>query len=303
MKHGNNKDNEPLVSIGIPLYRSKPFVTNIISNLESIKYNNLEIIISDRHCKDDAIEILHRYFSSDPRYIFIKEKDQIGWVEHYNMLCINFKGKYFLWMPHDDIYSPNYIAEIVKILENKTEIICGFGHLNKISEDGLRIEKCFSRPPLIRDETWELRETIKLFYWGFGRCFRGVFRTEVIKSSGLYIKETLNNVGADSCWMFGISFLGKIQYVDNCYCNKRFYANSTSAKWTYSLGHVINRYLVLVNYMNYSSLKSVERGFVIINILIYCTFLYVKKRLNIKVLNFSNKRLKKIFYKLTDLFI
>ena len=40
----------PLVTVGIPLYRSARFLPSIIENLEALDYSNMEILISDRHC-------------------------------------------------------------------------------------------------------------------------------------------------------------------------------------------------------------------------------------------------------------
>ncbi len=106
-------DQGPLVSVGIPLYKSRGFLSNIIENVEAVAYRNIEIIISDRHGEDDAIEALRRRFGHDSRVRFIKRHDRIDWVDHYNALLRQFTGKYFLWMPHDDIYPADYIDELV----------------------------------------------------------------------------------------------------------------------------------------------------------------------------------------------
>src|SRR6187397_2030409 len=73
----------PLVSVAIPLYRSRPFVDRIARNIETLDYPSVEILISDRHMDDDAIELLGARFAGDPRIRLLRANDRAGWVEHY----------------------------------------------------------------------------------------------------------------------------------------------------------------------------------------------------------------------------
>ena len=55
-------DSRPLVSVAIPLFRSKPFLNYVIENIEAIESADVEIIVSDRHGTDDALDLLRRRF-------------------------------------------------------------------------------------------------------------------------------------------------------------------------------------------------------------------------------------------------
>lgn len=87
--------NEPLVTLALPLYKSNRFLEIIIENLETLTYANLEIIISDRHCADNSIEILKARFAQDARFCFLSAHDEITWIEHFNVLLHTARGKYF----------------------------------------------------------------------------------------------------------------------------------------------------------------------------------------------------------------
>jgi hypothetical protein len=50
--------NQPLASVGIPLYQSNRFLDVIVENIEAIRYPNMEIIISDRDRLDHALDAL-----------------------------------------------------------------------------------------------------------------------------------------------------------------------------------------------------------------------------------------------------
>ena len=67
----------PLVTIAFSLYRSMRFWPVILANIATFDYPNLEIIISDRHCFDDALGQLRDRFQDDARFRFLSAHDQI----------------------------------------------------------------------------------------------------------------------------------------------------------------------------------------------------------------------------------
>ncbi|MEO8541606.1 MAG: hypothetical protein ABI577_17830, partial [bacterium] len=76
----------PLVSLAIPLYRSLRFLDVITENIRNADYPNLEILVGDRHLADDTIEQLRIRFVGDSRLRFITSRDEVSWVDHYNLL-------------------------------------------------------------------------------------------------------------------------------------------------------------------------------------------------------------------------
>jgi GT2 family glycosyltransferase len=103
----------PLVSVGMPLYRSLRYLDVITRNIEAIDYANVEIILSDRHGYDDTLEKISTRFPGDNRLRFISATDKIGWVENYNVLLREALGEYFVFMSHDDFYPSGFIPKLV----------------------------------------------------------------------------------------------------------------------------------------------------------------------------------------------
>ena len=81
----------------MPLYRSMRYLDIITRNIEAIDYANVEIILSDRHGFDDALEKISARFPGDKRLRFIAATDQISWVENYNVLLKAALGEYFVF--------------------------------------------------------------------------------------------------------------------------------------------------------------------------------------------------------------
>jgi glycosyltransferase involved in cell wall biosynthesis len=241
---------QPLVSVGIPLYRSRPFLEIIIRNVEAIDYPNLEIIISDRHLLDDALESLKRRFGSDARFRFLEGRDRLDWVKNFNLLLREAKGKYFLWMAHDDSYPSNYVAELVRALEERPDVVLAFGRVKQTSVDGFLPTFPFSPPPISPDEEWSLGSSLRLLtLWQLWIAFRGVVRRDVVERSELYIRQTYRNIRADIYWLFGLSLTGRLHYVSSCHCTKRFHRTSAGANWRFGIRQSLNAFRVLRSYL------------------------------------------------------
>ncbi len=240
----------PLVSVAVPLCRSKRFVSNIRRNLEAIDYPNLEIIVSDRHCADDAVVLLQEDFRGD-RFRFIQRRDGINWVEHCNSLLRIASGTYFLWMLHDDVYPSDYISRLVSSLEERRDAILAFGRMVAIDLDGRPLPHIrFTSPPIPNKGPWTFGASVRLLYWGAGIPFRGVFRRDVVTRSGLYLPSTYGTAAADQLWVFALSLKGRICFVPECSCQKRCYRGSTSDGFAFGIRYALSCFVVSRAYLH-----------------------------------------------------
>jgi len=241
----------PLVSVGVPLYRSRRFLDTIIENLDAFEYENLEVIVSDRHLLDDTLETLRRRYASDRRFRFLAASDALNWVEHYNLLLRKARGKYALWFPHDDSYPSNYISELVTALEQHPDAVLAFGRVERASLDGFLPTRPFSPPPVQGGGGWSLGASLRMLtLWQMWCAFRGMVRREVVEQSDLYIRQTRGNVRADIYWTFALSMRGRLLFVPSCVCTKRFHQTSTGAQWRFSVPEGVNACRVLRSYLH-----------------------------------------------------
>lgn len=241
-----SSDQDPLVSVAIPLYQSARFIDNIVANINLIDFSRVEIIVSDRHGLDDAIDQLSEKFRDDSRFRFYSFSDGLNWVEHYNILLKSARGKYFLWMPHDDVYEVCYIPKLVGVLEENPSVILAFGRIDTVVERNYDDHGfVFVPPPISANKPWTILTALKLLiFWNYGIAIRGVFRRDIVVKSRLFIRPTHGLIGSDVWWGFGLSLVGRFQYVEHCACTKRFYRTSTHANWRYALPQAIDAYRV-----------------------------------------------------------
>ncbi len=242
----------PLVSIAVPLFRSEPFVPTIIGNLERIDYPHLEIILSDRHGEDDAIDVLAEHFRSDPRVRVLVTRDRLNWVEHYNVLLKSASGQYFLWMPHDDVYPGDYVSRLVQALGRSPGAVLAYGRLDLVSMDGSPVPgPTRSALPVAAGETWSVSVALRLLFFGnIWIAFRGLMRREVVIQSRLFLRPTLDLIEADVYWLFGLALKGRFLFVPETSCTKRLHSTSASASWQHGrLRYLLNGAAVLTAYI------------------------------------------------------
>ena len=242
--------SEPLVSVGVPLYASNRFLKIIVENIQSIAYPNIEVIFSDRHLLDDALERLKQRFGSDGRCRFLEGTDELSWVEHFNLLLRESKGKYAVVMPHDDSYPPHYVGDLAAALERRPEAVLAFGRVEQLSLDGFLPTLPFSPPPVDPTRPWSLSDALRLLtMWQLWLAFRGMVRCSIVRRSNLYLRPTYRNIRADIYWVFGLLLRGPLEFVPSCWCTKRFHQSSTGAVWRFDLRQSLDACRVLSSYL------------------------------------------------------
>ena len=62
----------PKISVIIPLYNAKNFLTYSLRSVQNQKMKEIEIILVDDFSKDDTLLLIKKYMEEDPRIRLIK---------------------------------------------------------------------------------------------------------------------------------------------------------------------------------------------------------------------------------------
>ena len=114
--------NNRLVSVIIVNFNGRKFLEDCLKSLMKIDYKNYEVIIVDNNSTDDSIEFVKRVY---PSVIIIKLEKNYGFAEPNNIGAKNAKGDFLLFLNNDTEVKPNFISEMVKLVEKDSKIaIC-----------------------------------------------------------------------------------------------------------------------------------------------------------------------------------
>ena len=245
--------NRPLVSVGIPLFRSRPFLDSLRANCAALAAeDDIEIIVSDRHGHDDALDVLRSEWRHDARFRFLEGADQLSWVEHMNLLLREARGGYFRWMPHDDVFPAGCLAPLIARLERDPAIILAYGPTRVIDSDGRRLPEKdrLHSFPVPKGEAWTLKHSQDLFWKSTcDGAFKGLFRRHEVVTSGLLVRPTHELVLPERAWLFGISLLGGLAEEPASIYLKRYHSASVHAGWRIGPRHIISNTLTMCGYL------------------------------------------------------
>ena len=109
----------PKVSIIIVNYNGKELLQKCLDSLLKVRYDNFEIILVDNNSTDGTVEFITKNY---PSLIIIKLDSNKGFAEPNNVAAKISKGKYLLFLNNDTVVTPNFISEMVKVMETDKKI-------------------------------------------------------------------------------------------------------------------------------------------------------------------------------------
>lgn len=133
-------ENQPLVSVIMPVYNCERFLTEAIESVISQSYQNWELLIVDDGSKDKSVPIIESYVEKDSRIRLYKNESGEhgpGIARNYGMEHIS--GKYTYFIDSDDWIEKDLLQDTVALAEKTNADIVPFGFV--IEDNGKQIKK------------------------------------------------------------------------------------------------------------------------------------------------------------------
>lgn len=108
-------EQQPLISVAIPAYKSK-FLAKAIQSIINQDYKNLEIIIVNDNSPEDIDNVVQQF--NDSRINYYTNKKNLGKkdpVANWNKCLSYATGVFFSLLCDDDIYEPTFISSLYKL--------------------------------------------------------------------------------------------------------------------------------------------------------------------------------------------
>ena len=119
-------DEQPLISIVVPVYRVEELLPRCIESLLMQTYRNIEIVLIDDGSPDRCGEICDQYAQKDPRIRVIHQQNR-GVAGARNAGLDAATGEYIGFVDSDDWVEPRHCEALYQsLIENQAQIsICG----------------------------------------------------------------------------------------------------------------------------------------------------------------------------------
>jgi len=115
------KDN-PLVSVILPNYNGRNLLKPCLEAIFRTNYSNYEVLLVDDKSIDGGPEYARQLFGSKKNFRIIYSQTRIGAAGARTLGVKESKGEIIIFLDNDAIVKPEWITELVKVLESDSKI-------------------------------------------------------------------------------------------------------------------------------------------------------------------------------------
>ena len=105
--------NEPLVTIGVPVYQGQDDLPITLECLRTQSYSNLDVLISVDADDRESARACQPFLRKDPRFRLHVQSQRFGWAANTDWTMRDRRGDFYIFQQHDDQVSSDYVAELV----------------------------------------------------------------------------------------------------------------------------------------------------------------------------------------------
>jgi len=116
------RGNWPLVSVIILNYNGKDYLEKCLESVLNTNYPDFEIILVDNASTDGSAEYAEKMAKSNPRIKLIRNTVNLGFAEGNNIGVKYAKGDMIALLNNDTEVNPNWLRELVKVMEQDSAI-------------------------------------------------------------------------------------------------------------------------------------------------------------------------------------
>ena len=249
----------PLISILMPVFNGEKFLSNAIDSILAQTLKNFELIISDNHSTDSTRSICLSYAKRDSRITYLRNRENLGVFRNVELLTMQAKGEFLMWVGDDDIYEPECLALLYEKFKQSEGLVLVFSDYEWITSDGKK-NKSNMKPCHFMSGGDEVEENILKFlrYSSVLPIIMGMIRTSVCQQSLPFpnYKKGYESFtgGRDLCFLWKILTSGKVDSIRRplFYYRIKNRANSIPSSWGENIIYIKLRIL----YVNWIILKD-----------------------------------------------
>jgi len=120
------------VLIVVPSYNEEEYIRECLESLKAQTYQEFIVLISDNASTDRTEEEIEEAVSTDSRFVYIRQQENLGIVGNFNFLLENTSCEFLLVMGAHDKLSPDYLQVTIAALERNSEAIIAYTDVRDI---------------------------------------------------------------------------------------------------------------------------------------------------------------------------
>ena len=168
--------NDSLLTVGVPLHNGGEQLHECLECLRTQTFTEFNVIIFENHSTDDSLSIAEAFASKDNRFTIQRSSSFLDGATNFKR-AINVcaaSSKYFMLRAHDDYTSPQFLEEMIKVLESNPDKDLAVSNVVFVRDGNQRTAKLAARivEPNYFNTVWRLNAKL-----GFpGSWYYGLYR-------------------------------------------------------------------------------------------------------------------------------
>src|ERR1700680_4537054 len=95
--------SKPMISAGLAIYNGENYLGELLESVLAQTFTNFEVVICDNASTDRTADICAEFMRRDCRLRYYRNSTNIGALKNFNRVFSLGRGKYSVWMSHDDV--------------------------------------------------------------------------------------------------------------------------------------------------------------------------------------------------------
>jgi glycosyltransferase involved in cell wall biosynthesis len=213
------------VSVCLPVYNGERYIGQAIKSVLAQTFQDLELIISDNASSDATRQVCERASAGDSRVNYFRSDVNRGLAWNFNRAFSLARGRYLVWLGHDDVMGCDYIRGSIEALERDGGAVLCFANTAYIDERGMVVRKTeLSNPG--RSERPSDRFQEVLYNVGCD-AISGVIKRDVLKQTRLHGPYA----DSDRVLLVELALRGRFCLIPTFMFSKRQHALQTTARY------------------------------------------------------------------------
>ncbi len=177
----------------MPVYNVAHWLPETIQSILNQTFSDFEFLIINDGSSDNSAEIIKSF--EDPRISYIKNEQNLGYIECLNFGLRRISSKYIVRMDADDVSLPDRIAHQVNYMEDHPEVVvCGGSRINIF-------ENCSRKPQFVKAIINETELFVNSLFNTSIHHPCAILRTSVIKDNKLQYDERFYYAEDKDLWL------------------------------------------------------------------------------------------------------
>jgi GT2 family glycosyltransferase len=215
-KSGNGSEQDqyhatPLISIILLNYNGASILAKCLPSVLKTDYDPFEVIVVDNGSRDGSLDTISKFQTIDKRVKLVRNSRNLGFCLANNIGASHAKGEYLLFLNNDIAVEPNWLRELVNVVDRSTLIAAAQPKM-LMMDDPTIIDSTggyltpygtiYNRELLCRDEASRARQSEILLATGAALLVR---RDIFLKVGKFDPRFFIYNEELDLCWRIWLS--------------------------------------------------------------------------------------------------